>query len=339
MEFIKVSINVSSKGIDDIVGMLLNLDIIGVIIDDPFEMSEFIKDNPMNWDYVDEELEKTMNSDKEPSITFYIENNSDGIELLNSVKTSIEEFKKNLENSNANANENIQEFGSLNIIVENTSDSEWKDKWKETYKPFVVGENILIRPSWEDVPKEFADNKNTVVLTINPGQVFGTGLHQSTKLCITHLEKYLKNSSENIKVIDVGCGSGILAITSLLLGANFAYGIDMEIDSEKVFCENAELNNIDKTKYKIGIGNVLLDENLRNSITDKFNIAVVNIVADVVIALSPFIKSVLTQNGVFISSGIIEERENDVLTALTDNGFKIISKIKMDNWVSFMCEV
>lgn len=328
MEFIKVSINVSSNGIEDIVGILLNFDITGVIIDDPFEMSEFIKDNPMNWDYVDEELEKSINKEAEPSVTFYIENSEDGLNLLNSVKTSISELKSSSET-----------IGSLNITVDNTSDSEWKDKWKDSYKPFLVGENVLIRPSWEEVPKEYADNKDTVVLTIDPGQVFGTGLHQSTKLCIANLEKYFKNRNDDVNLIDVGCGSGILAITSLLLGAKSAYGIDMELDSKKVFAENAELNNISADRYKIDIGNILLDENLRNSIDCKYDVAVVNIVADVIISLSPFIKSVLNKNGIFISSGIIEERKSDVEKVLIDNGFNIISKTQMDNWISFVCEV
>ena len=244
---------------------------------------------------------------------------------------NVKEAIKNLKNIEQ---EVALDLGRLEIETTfNLNDEEWLNKWKEFYKPFTLGEKILIKPVWEDV--ENTDGK--VVFNINPGHVFGTGLHQTTQLCITNLEKYVTNESV---VLDLGCGSGILSIISLLLGAKSAFAVDIDENAVKVAYENAELNKIDKDKYFVTSGNVVTDEKLKEQIGyKKYDIVLANIIADVICFISPVVPQQLKDDGVFIASGIIKDRLQDVYDALNQNGLEPIDTITKDEWVCVISKI
>lgn len=202
------------------------------------------------------------------------------------------------------------------------NDSDWNENWKKYFKCTEIGERLTIVPSWERY-----DNKdNRILLHIDPGAAFGTGTHATTCLCLNMLEKYVKNGD---KMLDIGCGSGILAIASVLLGAKSAVGVDIDAQSVKTAGENAEINGIsDKTQFIVG--------DLAEKVQGRFNIVCANIVADVIIKLFSTVKDYMTENGVLITSGIIDIRESDVLKAAEENGLKILQAEKKDNWCAFV---
>ncbi|MBE6782074.1 MAG: 50S ribosomal protein L11 methyltransferase [Ruminococcaceae bacterium] len=208
------------------------------------------------------------------------------------------------------------------FVSREVNDSDWADGWKKFFKSTKIGNKLVIRPSWEN----YENTSDRVVLSIDPGAAFGTGTHATTSLCLEILEKYTNNSS---RVLDIGCGSGILSIASVLLGATCAVGVDIDAQSVKVAKENAEINNVsDKTRYIVG--------DLADKITDKYDIICANIVADVIIKLLENVEDYMNDNAVLITSGIIDVRENDVVSAFERFGYQIIEKHTKDNWCAFV---
>lgn len=325
MEWIEAKIYTTREGIEPVSAVLLETGIQGIQVEDDDELKEYLEESSMYWDYVDEEL---LNKEKEETkLKIYVSDNPYGHEILLNVKEAIKTLK-NMEQEVA------LNLGRLDIETTfNLNDEEWLNKWKEFYKPFTLGEKILIKPVWEDV--ENTDGK--VVFNINPGHVFGTGLHQTTQLCITNLEKYITNESV---VLDLGCGSGILSIISLLLGAKNAFAVDIDENAVKVAYENAELNKIDKDKYFVTSGNVVTDEDLKKQIGyKKYDIVLANIIADVICFISPVVPQQLKDDGVFIASGIIKDRLQDVYDALNQNGLEPIDTITKDEWVCVISKI
>jgi len=215
---------------------------------------------------------------------------------------------------------------SATLEVITVAESDWANNWKKYYKPMRVGKNIVIKPSWE----EYSQGENDVVVELDPGMAFGTGTHETTRMCMEQLEKYITPETD---ILDVGCGSGILAITGLLLGAKSATGVDIEAVATKVARENGEMNGFIEPKYTIKQGNLV------DAITGKYDVVVANIIADVIIILSNDIKAYLKPSSVFICSGIIDDRANDVEKALTQNGLQIINIIKQGEWVAMTCKL
>lgn len=204
-------------------------------------------------------------------------------------------------------------------------DSDWNENWKKYFHPFTVGKKLAVVPSWED----YQNTENRVILNIDPGAAFGTGTHATTSLCLTMLEKFVKSDD---KILDIGCGSGILAIASVLLGGKEALGVDIDAQSVKTATENAQINNItDKTDFVVG--------DLADKVTQKYNIVCANIVADVVIRLLENVAQYMCDDAVLLVSGIIDERERDVLCAAEKFGFEIYEKQYKDNWCAFALKV
>ncbi len=216
-----------------------------------------------------------------------------------------------------------ERFSALNITytytVNTVFESDYKDKWKEYFKITEVGKNLLICPSWET-----ANGEGKTVIKIDPGAAFGTGRHETTASCLELLEKYVNNEST---VLDIGCGSGILAVSAALLGAKKADGFDIDSMAVKVAKSTAELNNVKNCFFYLG--------DATENIGGKYDIVVANIVADVIIAISGKIAPLLNKDGIFICSGIIEGREEEVKTALINAGFNICDTVKKDNWYCF----
>lgn len=209
------------------------------------------------------------------------------------------------------------------FVSKEVNDSTWADGWKKFFKCTEVGEKLVIRPSWE----EYNNLNNRVVLSIDPGAAFGTGTHATTSLCLKILENYV---NENSTVLDIGCGSGILSIASVLLGAPSAIGVDIDAQSVKVARENAEINNVtDKIEYIVG--------DLADKVSGCYSVVCANIVADVIIKLLENVENYMTEDGVLITSGIIDVREADVVNGFERFGFEIIERHTKDNWCAFVC--
>ena len=207
----------------------------------------------------------------------------------------------------------------------NVREEDWANNWKKYFKPLPVGEKILICPSWETA--ENPDNR--AVLSIDPGMAFGTGGHDTTRLVLETLEKYV---TEGVDFLDVGCGSGILSIAACLLGAGRALGIDIDALAVKTAIENGELNGLAAPKYEIRLGDLARD------VDGKFPVIAANIVADAIIMLSPAIPALLAEDGVYIVSGIIDTREQDVLAALDKCGFSIVERHEHGGWLCMVCK-
>ena len=204
-------------------------------------------------------------------------------------------------------------------------EADWANNWKKYFKPLPVGEKILICPSWETA--ENPDNR--AILSIDPGMAFGTGGHDTTRLVLETLEKYV---TDGVDFLDVGCGSGILSIAACLLGAGRAVGIDIDALAVKTAIENGELNGLTAPKYEIRLGDLAKD------VDGKFPVIAANIVADAIIMLSPAIPALLAEDGVYIVSGIIDTREQDVLAALDKCGFSVAERYEHGGWLCMVCK-
>ena len=228
-----------------------------------------------------------------------------------------------------NAAESIEflkaRFDAEKIPFEVTSvgvdDKDWNENWKKYFKPIEIGEKLAVVPSWEN----YENTDNRTILSIDPGAAFGTGTHATTSLCLALLEKYISNGCN---MLDIGTGSGILAIASLLLGGENSVGVDIDAQSVKTGKENAEINNVSKkTEFIVG--------NLADKVSGKYDVICANIVADVIIELLPDAARFLKEKGVIIISGIIDIRKDDVLKAVKENSFCVIEENYRDNWCAF----
>ena len=203
--------------------------------------------------------------------------------------------------------------GSLLMTLENVQDAGWETSWKQYYKPLEIGERLLVVPQWETV-----DPHDRVTVTLDPGLTFGTGNHATTRLCLTALEKAVRGGE---RVLDLGCGSGILSIAALRLGAR----------------DNAALNRIGEDNFTVRTGNVLTDGDFRTSLGGEYDIVLANIVADVIIGLAPLVRSFMRKGGVFLCSGIIDSRTEEVAGQLRRAGLTVLERREADGWTAFAC--
>ncbi len=321
MDWIKVTIYTSAEGIEGVTGRLYQLGITGLEIEDEQDFLEFLENNKQYWDYVDEDLMKQKHT--ETKVSCYVSNDMNGNELLIAIRDSMKEMK-DLDDDDS--------YGRLEVEIENTSTEDWANNWKKYFHPMEVGEKILIKPEWE----ELTEPTDRLVFNINPGMSFGTGSHYTTQLCIEALEKYIK---PGIKMLDLGCGSGILSILSLMLGAKEAVAVDIDPNAVDTAYENAQMNNIGREHYKVLSGNVVTDKEIQDIISqDKYEVVAANIVADVIIGLAPKAREYMKEGGVFITSGIIEGRQDEVKEALEENGFEIVDIRNRKDWYSIICK-
>ncbi len=314
--WIEIFIETTKEGFEPVSGIIYQCGITGVMIEDADDFEEFLENPARDWDYIEDELVEQKHNAKN-GITFFVRDNMNGKETFDLVKEMLK---------NAKENEKEIDFGSLDITVKNIKEDDWANNWKKYFKPFAVGDKIVIRPSWE----EYNDDGNKTVLKIDPGHVFGTGTHETTQLCIELIENYLKKDD---MVLDIGCGSGILSIASLLLGAKYADAVDIDPNAIDIAYTNAGMNDIGRETYDVVSGNILEDEDLNEKYSGKkYDVVEANIVADVIIALTDKIPQYIKDGGVFISSGIIVERLDDVLEALKGHGFEVLEVKKKKGW-------
>ncbi len=298
---------------EDLVGdMLIELGIDGIEIEDNQPLTEADKKAM----FID--ILPILPPDKgDAYISFYLEEDSKQEEILLSVQEGINELRT------------FVEVGEGSIIKSKTEDKDWINNWKKHFKSFMV-DDILIKPSWEKLKEE---DKDKVLIKIDPGIAFGTGMHETTQLCIRQLKKYI---TKGVKVLDVGTGSGILSIISLKLGASYLVGTDLDPNAVSVAHENTLVNGIDSAKFTVYEGNIIDDENLQKEVGfESYDIVVANILADVIIPLQRVISRQLKANGIFISSGIINTKEAAVVKAIEENAdLEIIEITKQGEWVS-----
>lgn len=285
-----------SENPDEVCDSLYAMDIASVQIEDAGAFEDFLENNKKYWDYVDESL--TM--PPTPRVSFYLENTEKSKKLLSEISKSFD-----------------------TLTVEKVCDEDWANNWKEYYKPLHIGKSVVIRPVWE----EYAEKPGEKVITLDPGAAFGTGSHETTSMCIELLEEAV---GEGARVLDVGCGSGILSVAACVLGAKNVTAVDIDEFAVKTAAGNAELNGIGADKITAVQGS------LTDNVSGKFDVIVANIVADVIISLCRDVGDFLEDCGAFICSGIIDDRVCDVKNAFAENGFVIEKSMHKKEWNAFL---
>ncbi len=316
MKWLALHIDTSPAGLEPVSAMLEDLGIEGLVIEDEGDFRDFLEHNRQYWDYVDEELDQSMTG--KCRITFYVEESDQGFTTVAAVRIAMADLKKE-----------HPEYAPLLMTMDGIEDADWENNWKAFYKPMEIGERLIVIPDWEE-----ADPHGRVALRMNPGLTFGTGSHATTRLCLQALEKLVH---PGMKVLDLGCGSGILSIAALLLGADSAFACDIDEKAVDVAYENAALNGVGREKYTVRAGDVTSDQRLRKEMGGSWDIVVANIVSDVIIALAPTVGELLAENGVFICSGIIDDRAEEVKGKLEEAGFAILESRSSEGWFSFTC--
>jgi len=318
MNWTEVSIYTTTNGIEIINGALLSLGINDAVIEDASVFEDFLHNDTLNWDYYDEELAKMK--DCESCIRIYLADNNQGKETLK----KIHKFIYTLKNEKSDI-----DLGRLELKTNVLNDEDWANNWKQYFKPFTVADKIIIKPSWEEL-NEHVDDK--IILEIDPGMSFGTGQHHTTRLCIEQIIKYMKTGME---VLDMGCGSGILSIASILLGASKATGVDIDENAVRIAVENASLNNIYEDRLTVYCGDVTENKKLQDAIGyNKYDMIEVNIIAQIIMGMSFTFPKFLKKGGLVIASGIIKKYVNDVVDNFEALGFEILEIGNSDEWVS-----
>jgi len=311
LKWIEVSIKTTTEAVDAVSNILYDAGVNGVVIIDPNDIN-MVSDDDKNWDYVDESL---YNPGFEGALVKgYLSETADLKEKIRVIENLVAYLP------NYGLDVGIGEV-TTNIVDED----DWATAWKQYYKTTQIGENIVVKPSWEEYSPETGD----LVIDLDPGMAFGTGTHETTMMCIEALEKAVKEDSV---VFDVGCGSGILSIAAAKLGAKKVVAIDLDPVAVHVSKENVDNNNVsDIVEVKHG--------NLMEVISDKADIVVANIIADIIMLLSKEIRSYLKNNGLFITSGIILDKINDVKESLEANGLKVLEVNTNGEWAAIIAIV
>ena len=316
MKWLELHLDTSPAGIEPASGLLSAYGIDSLMIDEEGDFKSFLENNHQYWDYVDEDLMRSMRG--KSRITFYLEDSAEGMNTLAQLRIGLSAFKKQ-----------HPEYAPLLLGMENVEDADWENNWKQFYKPMEIGERLLVVPEWEE-----AGDDGRVKLILNSGLTFGTGSHATTRLCLTALEKHICGGE---KVLDLGCGSGILSIAALLLGAKDAFACDIDDKCVGVAYENAALNGIGKEHYTVRAGDVLSDRGLQKEFGGDYDLIVANIVADVIIALAPQVRVLLKAGGLFLCSGIIDDRAEEVREKLVEAGWTIEETRSGEGWFSYLC--
>ena len=316
MNWVEIDIFTTTDGIDAVTGSLLGMGVNGFVIKDSADFEDFLSDKTVNWDYIDDDLMGLKNC--ETTVTVYLPENAQGLENLEAIKLELKALK---------ARDTENKFGRLEYKLNNVKEEDWANNWKQYFKPLCVGEKLLIKPSWEQV----APDEKRKILEIDPASSFGTGQHNTTQLCLELVEK---NLNDGDRILDLGCGSGILSIGALLLGAKSAYAVDIDENSVKIASENADKNGIPKEIYTAKCGNIIEDNKLTAEIGTGYDLVCANIVADVLIGMSDKFSGFLKDKGMLIVSGIIDNRKDEVLDVIKTKGFDLIEIREKEDWVA-----
>ena len=303
MQWIEVSVPTRSDEIDDVCAQLAELGAGGMVVEDETDFQQFLEQNHQYWDYVDDALEAQFRGVSR--IKFYLADDDDGRAQLAAIRAGI----------------------GRELTTATVRDSDWENNWRQYYQPIETGERLVVVPEWLDAP---ADGR--LPLRLDPGLIFGTGSHGTTRLCLEGVERYVKPGD---RVLDLGTGSGILAIAAVLLGAKEAVGCDIDPKASRVAAENASYNGIGTDRFRCYTGDINQDPELKASLAGKYDLVVANIIADVIIPLTAVAGEYLKPDGLFLTSGIIEHRAEDVKNALEAHGFEVLETRYREGWVSY----
>ncbi|MBD5148221.1 MAG: 50S ribosomal protein L11 methyltransferase [Oscillibacter sp.] len=320
MNWLELHIDTNHQGLEPVEAMLSSLGIDGISIEDEEEFRDFLEGNRQYWDYVDEDLDKRMTG--RSRITFYLPAGGDGFAKMGEVRLALEALRAE-----------GQDWGPLLMTLNNVQDGDWENSWKQYYKPMEIGERLIVVPQWEAEETETGDR---VPLLLDPGLTFGTGGHATTRMCLTALEKIVSGGE---RVLDLGCGSGILSIAALRLGAASARAVDIDPMCQNVAYDNAALNGIRRDTLEVLVGNVLGDGSFLESLGGGYDLVLANIVADVILGIAPLVKGLLKPGGVFLCSGIIEGRTLEVCQGLTAAGLDIEETYGDNGWYAYLCKI
>lgn len=316
MDFTEVTIYTATAGIDAVTFLLDDLGIEGYVLEDAADFQDFLKDTEIYWDYVDENLVQEK-SNEETKIKIYLTRDLEGEKQFAGLQEGLAELRR-IHADGA--------FGRLTAETSTVRQEDWEWGWKQYFKPFPVGEKFVVKPSWE----EYNETDGRMILEIDPASSFGTGSHETTQLCMTALEQTVQGGE---KLLDMGTGSGILAIAASMLGAKVETVVDIDENCLKTAQENAEKNHVSIGKGLCG--DAMRDAALAQAIGDGYQIIVANIVADVIIGMADMFHQKLTADGTLICSGILSERADEVGAALEKAGFVVSERAQKGDWVRF----
>ncbi len=311
MKWNKFRLKTTTEAEDIVSSMLMDLGIQGIEIEDKVPLTQLDKQQM----FVDI-LPEIATDDGVAYISFYLEEEDDKDAVLADVKAELEDMRSYVE------------VGECTIEESQTEDVDWVNNWKQYFHQFYV-DDVLIIPSWEDVKPE---DKDKMIIHIDPGTAFGTGMHETTQLCIRQIRKFVTPVT---KILDVGCGSGILGMLALKFGAKYSVGTDLDPCAIDATHENMEVNGITKDQYEVMIGNIIDDKEIQDKVGyEAYDIVAANILADVLVPLTPVIFNQLKTGGIYITSGIIEDKEETVVNAVEAAGLEVLEVTHQGEWVS-----
>lgn len=314
--WLECSIDTAPGCLDALAAYLTACGVEGLVLEDESDFTAFEDENRPFWDEVDEALKAERRG--VTRATFYVTADEEGRCRLDEITAGLEGFRSRTP----------QEAGTLAVSTRTLQEEDWANNWKRYYSPFPVGQRLYVVPEWmrgEAVPE------GRTPLYLNPGLIFGTGSHGTTRLCLEGVERYVRPGD---RVLDLGTGSGILAIAALRLGAASAVGCDIDPKATAVAAENAAFNGIGP-ELRVYTGNVIGDRDLQARLAGRYQLVLANIVADVILPLCPLVGDYLAEGSLFLTSGILEGRADEVADALTANGFAVLERRERDGWVSF----
>ena len=304
MRWIEVRLDLPPEEIDIRCEALAALGAEGFVIENEEDFHDFLENNRQYWDYVDEELEAHYAGLSR--IKCYLADDEEGRAILARIQAA---------------------YPAIQTAF--IADSDWENNWRDYYQPIEVGERLVVVPEWLETPEN-----GRIPLRLDPGLIFGTGSHATTRLCLAALEAY---AAPGKRVLDLGCGSGILGIGALLLGCDYCVGCDIDPKAPEVAAANAALNGIGPDRFRVYAGDVLQDHGLRRTLGEGYELVLANIVADVILPLSAIVRTHMAPGGIFICSGIIEGRQDELHAALEKNGLQILSHTCAEDWHCFVC--
>lgn len=311
MKWNQYRLKTTTEAEDIVSSMLMDLGIEGVQIEDKVPLTKEDKEQM----FVDI-LPEIAEDDGTAYLTFYLEEEEDAASILMNIRKELEEMRSYLE------------VGECTIEESQTEDVDWVNNWKQYFHQFYI-DDILVIPSWEQVEEKDSDK---LVIHIDPGTAFGTGMHETTQLCIRQLKKYVKPDTQ---ILDVGCGSGILGMLALKFGAAHSVGTDLDPCAIDATHENMEVNGIGRDQYEVMIGNIIDDKAVQDAVGyEKYDIVAANILADVLVPLTPVIIGQLKHGGIYITSGIIDDKEQTVVDAVKAAGLEVLEVNHQGEWVS-----
>lgn len=316
MNWTEACIETASEGIELLCAMLTDLGFKGFAIHDPADFEELMSGKVGHWDYLEEGLEDELTAGN-PTITVYIPENAQGAEQMVALRDELQRLRA----------EDAGCFGSLTLTCKGICEEDWANNWKQYFQPLCIGERLWISPTWVDAETP----EGRVALRIDPGSSFGTGQHDTTRLCLAMLEDCV---TAGCRVLDVGCGSGILSIGAMLLGAGYTEAIDIEQHAVDAAVENAARNGIAADRYHAHCGNILEDEALVESLGEPYDVVCANIVSDILIAMRDLFVHFMKPGATLLLSGIIDERLDEVLDAMKSVGLTVAQIEQSAGWAA-----